>query len=149
MACVVIFVWRFLPSFTLFVFLCLAAYHFGKEDTQLFLWTNYAKQSVTLYGKYTKSYYFFIFFKGFLVITAPLYFHYDKTINIFNILNSNFTLLHDLSFNFVGDSIVPVSSVAESVSATSTAMAGRTCSWRTAPTRTACSCSGTGFALTT
>jgi len=111
LACVVIIVWNFLPSFTLFVFLCLAAYHFGKEDTQLFLWTNYAKQSVTLYGKYTKSYYFFIFFKGFLVIAAPLYFHYDETINIFNILNSNFTLLHNLSFNFVGDSIVSVSSL--------------------------------------
>jgi len=111
LACVVIIVWRFLPSFTLFVFLCLAAYHFGKEDTQLFIWTNYAKQSVTLYGKYTKSYYFFIFFKGSLVITAPLYFHYDETMNIFNILNSNFALLNDLSFNLVGDSIVLTSSL--------------------------------------
>ena len=95
LACVVIIVWNFLPSFALIVFLLVAAYHFGKEDTQLFLWTNYAKQSVTSYGKYTKSYYFFILFKGLLVIAAPLFYHYEETINIFRILDSSFSLHED------------------------------------------------------
>ena len=102
-ACIVIFAWNFVPSFVLIVFLLVAAYHFGKEDTQLFLWSNYAKQSVTLSGKYTKSYYFFILFKGSLIIIAPLYFHYDETMNIFNVLDSNFTLLNELTFSFIGD----------------------------------------------
>ena len=55
----VIFLWILIPYVSLIVFLMVASYHFGKEDTQLFIWTNYAKQSVTLYRKYTKSYYFF------------------------------------------------------------------------------------------
>jgi len=102
-ACIVIFTWNFVPSFALIFFLLVAAYHFGKEDTQLFLWKNHAKQSVTLYGKYTKSYYFFILFKGSLIITAPLHFHNDETMNIFNVLDSNFTLVNELTFNFIGD----------------------------------------------
>ena len=92
LACVVIIVWNFLPSFALIVFLLVAAYHFGKEDTQLFLETNYVKQGVTLYGK---NNYFFILFKGLLVITAPLFFHYEETVNIFKILDSNFSLHKD------------------------------------------------------
>ena len=95
LACIVIIVWNFLPSFALIVFLLVAAYHFGKEDTQLFLWTNYAKRGVTSYGKYTKSYYFFILFKGLLVIAAPLFYHYEETINIFRILDSSFSLHED------------------------------------------------------
>jgi len=92
LACVVIIVWNFLPSFGLIVFLLVAAYHFGKEDTQLFLETNYSKQGVTLYGK---NNYLFILFKGLLVITAPLFFHYEETVNIFRILDSNFSLHKD------------------------------------------------------
>jgi len=92
LACIVIIVWNFLPSFALIVFLLVAAYHFGKEDTQLFLETNYVKQGVTLYGK---NNYFFILFKGLLVITAPLFFHYEETVNIFKILDSNFSLHKD------------------------------------------------------
>ena len=77
-----------------------ASYHFGKEDTELFLFTNYAKQGLKSYGKYTKSYHFFIFLKGFLIITAPLFFHYQETHNIFKILNSNFSLHENLVIIF-------------------------------------------------
>ena len=91
----IIIIWKFLPSLALLLFLVVASYHFGKEDTELFLFTNYAKQGVKSYGKYTKSYYFFIFFKGFLIITAPLFFHYQETQDIFKILNSNFNLHED------------------------------------------------------
>ena len=103
LACVVIMIWNFLPSFSLIIFLLVAAYHFGKEDTQLFLETNYSKKGVTLYRKYTKSYYFFILFKGSLIITAPLHFHYDETMNIFNVLDSNFTMLNEFTFSFIGN----------------------------------------------
>jgi Brp/Blh family beta-carotene 15,15'-monooxygenase len=92
LACSIIIIWKFLPSLSLLLFLMVASYHFGKEDTELFLFTNYAKQRVKSYDKYTKSYYFFIFFKGFLIITAPLFFHYQETQNIFKLLNSNFSL---------------------------------------------------------
>ena len=102
LACIVIIVWNFLPSFALIVFLLVAAYHFGKEDTQLFLETNYVKQGVTLYGK---NNYFFIIFKGLLVITAPLFFHYEETINIFKILDSNFSLHEDFIYIFFAISI--------------------------------------------
>jgi len=92
LACSIIIIWKFLPSLSLLLFLMVASYHFGKEDTELFLFTNYAKQRVKSYDKYTKSYYFFIFFKGFLIITAPLFFHYQETQNIFKLFNSNFSL---------------------------------------------------------
>ena len=95
LTCAVIMCWKFFPSLTLFIFLIVASYHFGKEDTELFLFTTYAKQKVMSYGKYTKSYYFFIFFKGFLIIAAPLFYHYQETKNIFKILDSNFSLHED------------------------------------------------------
>ena len=100
LACSIIIIWKFLPSLALLLFLVVASYHFGKEDTELFLFTNYAKQGVKSYGKYTKSYYFFIFFKGFLIITAPLFFHYQETSNIFKLLNSNLSLHKDFIIIF-------------------------------------------------
>jgi Brp/Blh family beta-carotene 15,15'-monooxygenase len=100
LACSIIIIWKFLPSLALLLFLVVASYHFGKEDTELFLFTNYAKQSIKSYGKYTKSYYFFIFFKGFLIITAPLFFHYQETRDIFKLLNSNFSLHEDFIMIF-------------------------------------------------
>jgi Brp/Blh family beta-carotene 15,15'-monooxygenase len=100
LACSIIIIWKFLPSLALLLFLVVASYHFGKEDTELFLFTNYAKQRVKSYGKYTKSYYFFIFFKGFLIIAAPLFFHYQETQDIFKILNSNFSLHEDFILIF-------------------------------------------------
>ena len=96
----IIVIWKFLPSLALLLFLMVASYHFGKEDTELFLFTNYAKQGAKSYVKYTKSYYFFIFFKGFLIITAPLFFHYQETQDIFKILNSNFSLHEDFILIF-------------------------------------------------
>ena len=100
LACSIIIIWKFLPSLALLLFLAVASYHFGKEDTELFLFTNYAKQGVKSYDKYIKSYYFFIFFKGFLIITAPLFFHYQETQDIFRILNSNFSLHQDFILIF-------------------------------------------------
>ena len=70
----VIATWMILPSITLVFFLIIASYHFGKEDTQ-FLINNGSYFTQILY-----------FFKGFLIILAPLYFHFQETIAIFKLL---------------------------------------------------------------
>ena len=95
LAFITVVIWNYLPFFTLLLFLVVASYHFGKEDTEPFLYTSYATQGVKFYGKYTKSYYFFTFFKGFLIIAAPLFFHFNETKEIFKILDSNFILHED------------------------------------------------------
>jgi len=95
LSCSVIIIWKLLPFLALLLFLVIASYHFGKEDTTPFLFTNYAGQGVISYTKYTKSYYFFIFFKGFLIIAAPLFYHYQETQDIFRILDSNFSMHED------------------------------------------------------
>ena len=71
---VVIVTWILLPSITLIVFLIIASYHFGKEDTH-FLINNRSYFIQLLY-----------FFKGFLIILAPLTFHFQETIAIFKLL---------------------------------------------------------------
>ncbi len=70
----IIFTWILLPSITLILFLIVASYHFGKEDTE-FLVVNKSYLTEILF-----------FFKGFLIILAPLYFHFQDTINIFKLL---------------------------------------------------------------
>jgi Brp/Blh family beta-carotene 15,15'-monooxygenase len=70
----VVATWMLFPSITLFLFLMIASYHFGKEDTQ-FLINNKFFFTQMLY-----------FFKGFLIILAPLYFHFQETIAIFKLL---------------------------------------------------------------
>ena len=80
--------WILLPSITLIIFLIIASFHFGKEDTQ-FLINDGSYFIQILY-----------FFKGFLIILAPLYFHFQETIAIFKLLlidNETFYL----SLNFV------------------------------------------------
>ncbi len=71
---VVVVTWILLPSITLIVFLIIASYHFGKEDTH-FLINNRSYFTQLLY-----------FFKGFLIILAPLTFHFQETIAIFKLL---------------------------------------------------------------
>ena len=70
----VVVTWILLPSITLIVFLIIASYHFGKEDTH-FLINNRSYFTQLLY-----------FFKGFLIILAPLTFHFQETIAIFKLL---------------------------------------------------------------
>tara|TARA_B100001093_G_scaffold124933_1_gene117578 strand:+ start:67 stop:1002 length:936 start_codon:yes stop_codon:yes gene_type:complete len=80
-ALTVIVLWTIIPSISLLVFLVVAAYHFGKEDTQFLVIENSFLIQLLF------------FFKGTLVILAPLYFHFDETISIFKLLlvdNENF-----------------------------------------------------------
>ena len=82
--------WILFPAITLIFFLIVASFHFGKEDTQFLISKNSFLDQL-LY-----------FFKGSLIILAPLFFHFDETIDIFKLLlieNENFYL----SLNFVED----------------------------------------------
>ena len=85
---VIIATWMLLPSVTLIIFLIIASYHFGKEDTQ-FLINNRSYFTQMLY-----------FFKGFLIILAPLYFHFQETVAIFKLLLIDNEMFY-LSLNFI------------------------------------------------
>ena len=84
----IIYLWLALPTLILIIFLVIASYHFGKEDTQ-FLINDKSYATRSLY-----------FLKGLLIILAPIYFHFDETVAIFKLLfveNENFYS----SLNFV------------------------------------------------
>ena len=74
LATFIIIFWISFPTISLLIFLAVASFHFGKEDTQFLIEEKtYLNQSL-------------FFFKGFLVILAPLFFHFDETISIFKLL---------------------------------------------------------------
>jgi len=84
---IVIFTWMIVPEIVLIIFLMVASYHFGKEDTQFLIVEN--------------SYYnqFLFLLKGSLIVFAPMYFHFNETISIFKLLfieNENFYNFLDL-----------------------------------------------------
>ncbi|MDB3982903.1 Brp/Blh family beta-carotene 15,15'-dioxygenase [Candidatus Pelagibacter sp.] len=70
----VIIIWIIIPSISLMIFLLVASFHFGKEDTQFLISEN----------SYFNQLLFFL--KGLLIILAPMFFHFDETITIFKIL---------------------------------------------------------------
>ena len=81
LAIFIIIAWVSLPTTSLLFFLIIASYHFGKEDTQ-FLTTNTNSINLLLY-----------FFKGSLIILAPMFFHFNETVAIYKFLlveNENF-----------------------------------------------------------
>ncbi|MDB9937237.1 Brp/Blh family beta-carotene 15,15'-dioxygenase [Candidatus Pelagibacter sp.] len=89
----IIIFWLFFPTVSLILFLVVASYHFGKEDTE-FLINNKNVSNLILY-----------FLKGSLIIIAPLIFHFVETINIFKLLlieNENFYLF----LNFIEDNSI-------------------------------------------
>ena len=66
--------WILFPATSLIIFLIVASYHFGKEDTQFLLNEKSFVNQLLL------------FFKGALIVLAPLFFHFDETIFIFKLL---------------------------------------------------------------
>ena len=86
-ASLIIFLWWTFPGFTLSMFLLIASYHFGKEDTEFF---------------YSKKNFFDLFFyslKGSLIVLAPLFFKFSETISIFANLFISESLIIFLSDN--------------------------------------------------
>ena len=72
---ITIFTWILFPNFLLLFFLIVASYHLGKEDSEFL---NKSKK---------KNFELVYFLKGSLVIVAPLLFHKNETIFIFQSLN--------------------------------------------------------------
>ena len=70
----IILLWILTPSISLIIFLIIASFHFGKEDTQFLINEN----------SYFNQFLFFL--KGSLIILSPMYFHFDETISIFKLL---------------------------------------------------------------
>ena len=66
--------WILFPATSLIIFLIVASYHFGKEDTQFLLDEKSFVNQLLL------------FFKGALIVLAPLFFHFDETMFIFKLL---------------------------------------------------------------
>ena len=83
---VTIFIWYLFPKLLLLLFLIIAAFHFGKEDSEFI-----TKK---------KNFELIYFFKGSLIIVAPLLFHKNETILIFESLN------FDISDNFLIKDII-------------------------------------------
>ena len=73
-AILVIIIWVITPFISLIIFLLVASYHFGKEDTQFLINEN----------SYFNQLLFFL--KGLLIILAPMFFHFNETITIFKFL---------------------------------------------------------------
>ena len=74
LAITIILLWIIIPSISLIIFLIVASFHFGKEDTQFLITEN------------SYFYQFLFFLKGSLVILTPMYFHFDETVSILKLL---------------------------------------------------------------
>ena len=74
---IIILLWSIAPIITLIIFLIVASYHFGKEDA--------------IFGKIKYNHFsnILFFFKGSIIVLAPLYFSQEETFEIFKILNVN------------------------------------------------------------
>ena len=100
---IVVIIWLLFPKFLLLIFLIVASYHFGKEDSEFI---NHKTNFDLIY-----------FFKGSIVITAPLLFQKNKTLNIFENLNFDVTesfLIFDetlyilIAISFISNVIISV-----------------------------------------
>ena len=91
----IIILWILLPLVTLLLFLVIASYHFGKEDCSV--------------GKIIKIRFENLLYllKGSLVIIAPLSFHTNETLEIFQILNVYIIAPHEnFLFGFILISLI-------------------------------------------
>ena len=91
-----IFIWILFPKFLLLLFLIIAAFHFGKEDSEFI---NKNKNFELIY-----------FLKGSLIIVAPLLFHKSETLSIFKSLNfditSNTLISNEILYLFIFLSLI-------------------------------------------
>ena len=78
----VILLWITFPTLILSIFLLVACYHFGREDTAFLLEKDKFFKSIGVNN-------FVYFSKGLLIIVAPLYFHNEETLSIFKLLGAD------------------------------------------------------------
>ncbi len=97
----VILIWSLYSTFALLAFLFIASYHFGLEDTSFLHKGNSFLDQI------------FYLVKGSLIVFAPLFFHFDETLKIFEtlMLNNAFIIFLELEhwiinicliFGFIG-----------------------------------------------
>ena len=88
---ITILIWLVFPKLLLLLFLIVAAYHFGKEDSEFI---NQKEKFELIY-----------FLKGSLIITSPLFFHKEETLAIFETLNfyisNNLIISNEILFIFI------------------------------------------------
>ena len=82
----VIFIWSLYSTFTLLAFLFVASYHFGLEDTSFLHKGNTFLDQI------------FYLIKGSLIVFAPIFFHFDETLKIFETLMLGKTFLTFLEY---------------------------------------------------
>ncbi len=82
-----ILIWLIFPKTLLLIFLIVASYHFGKEDSDFIKLEK------------VKFYEILLFFKGSVVIISPLIFHQSETLKIFKTLN------FDISNTFITSNV--------------------------------------------
>ena len=103
-AILVIIIWVITPFISLIIFLLVASYHFGKEDTQFLINEN----------SYFNQLLFFL--KGLLIVIAPIFFHFNETIAIFKfLLVDNEIFYSTLEFIEV-NKILPIAIILSSLS---------------------------------
>ena len=89
----VVLFWLIFPTFTIIMFLVLASYHFGKEDNVQF----YVVEKMPK----IKFKSFFLFLKGSIVISAPLFWSPIETFQIFEVLNVELNVSQSLIGVFI------------------------------------------------
>ena len=103
-AILVIIIWIIIPFISLMCFLLVASYHFGKEDTQFLMNEN----------SYFNQLLFFL--KGLLIITAPMFFHFDETIIIFKLLLVDNEIFYSTLEFIEVNKILPIAIILSSLS---------------------------------
>jgi len=73
----IIFLWILFPTFMLAIFLIIACYHFGKEDSYFIL------------NKKNSWHNLLFLSKGLLIVASPLFFHNRETVEIFELLGAD------------------------------------------------------------
>ncbi len=102
---IVICFWILFPKTLLLLFLLVASYHFGKEDSDFMILKKLSYSEILF------------FFKGLVVIASPLLFHKNETLYIFetinftipnNIIVSNYTLVALIISSFLSNIIISI-----------------------------------------
>ena len=103
-AILVIIIWTIIPFISLMIFLLVASYHFGKEDTQFLINENsYFNQLL-------------FFFKGLLIIIAPMFFHFEETVAIFKLLLVDNEIFYSTLEFIEVNKILPIAIILSSLS---------------------------------
>ena len=100
----VIIIWTIMPSISLIIFLIVASFHFGKEDTQFLINENsYFNQLL-------------FFFKGLLIVLTPMFFHFNETVAIFKFLLVNNEIFYSTLSFIENNKILPIGIILSTLS---------------------------------